>query len=386
MKVENTIYLDHQATTPIDPKVVEAMQPLLSNAFGNPHSSEHFLGWQASKFVEKSRSQIASAIGADDDEIIFTSGATEANNLAIFGALKRYVGPRKKILVSTIEHKCILVILRILQEQYGFEVEYIPVNHQGVVDLEWLESNLDNDVLLVSVMAVNNEVGSIQPLEKIANLASNVGAFFHSDAAQALCAIDMDVDDLAIDFLSLSAHKIYGPKGIGAVFIRRDHQKYIEPVIYGGGQENNLRGGTLPVPLCVGMGMAIELQQELNIAGERQRLNALRNFFVRKVLKLNQRFTLNGPDLNARHPGNANICFTGYVAQNILTALQPRLAASTGSACSSGIIEPSYVLRELGLNFEDAESSIRFSLGRYTTEKDVDEAVILIRDVLERLG
>ena len=385
MRVGNTIYLDHQATTPVDPNVAVKMRPYLSDLFGNPHSSEHVLGWQASKVVEAARMSVANLIGADSDEIVFTSGATESNNLGMLGSVLGSSGNRKKIFVSAVEHKCVLTIARVLDERFGFTVLSIPVDSQGLIDLEWLERELDEDVHLVSVMAVNNEIGTIQPVKQAGELARKVGAIFHCDAAQAPCAMDIDVFAMGIDMLSLSAHKFYGPKGIGAIYVKRDIQKQIEPIIYGGGQENGLRGGTLPVQLCVGMGAAAELLQASDAGEERSRLGNLRDDFVEKIFKHYPQIKMNGPAKHKRHPGNANLCFNGVHAQDLLAALQPRLAASSGSACTSGITEPSYVLKGVGLTTEEAESSIRFSFGRLTTKDDVDGSVIMIIDALSKL-
>jgi cysteine desulfurase len=385
MRVGKTIYLDHQATTPVDPRVSEIMQPFLFEAFGNPHSSEHSLGWQASKAVESARSNVAKLISADNDEIIFTSGATESNNLSMLGCAWTFGGTRKKVLVSSVEHKCVLTIAQVLESRFDLSIVKIPVDSQGLVDLEWLEKELDEDVYFVSVMAVNNEIGTIQPIEQIGELTRNVGAIFHCDAAQAPCAMALDVFAMSIDALSLSAHKFYGPKGVGAIYIRRELQKQFEPIIYGGGQENGLRGGTLPAHLCIGMGAAAELLQPSTDDNERCRINDLRNMFVNKLLETSKLIKVNGPELNCRHPGNANLRFNGVNAQDLLTALQPKLAASSGSACTSGIMEPSYVLKEIGLTTEEAESSVRFSFGRMTIRKDIDDSVELVVDAFERL-
>ncbi len=385
MRVGNTIYLDHQSTTPVDPKVVASMQPFFSDVFGNPHSSEHVLGWQASKAVEVARMNVANLIGADSDEIIFTSGATESNNLSILGATQGGNGKRKKIIVSAIEHKCILSIARALNERFGFTVLFIPVDSQGLIDLEWLERELDEEVYLVSVMAVNNEIGTIQPIKQIGELTRKVGAIFHCDAAQAPCAMNIDVFSMGVDMLSLSAHKFYGPKGIGSVYIKREFQSRIEPIIYGGGQENGMRGGTLPAHLCVGMGTAAELLNATDVNTEGGRLSKLRDHFIGKLFEYSNQIKMNGPEFHNRHPGNINLCFKGIDSQDLLTILQPKLAASSGSACTSGITGPSYVLKEIGLTTEEAESSIRFSFGRLTTMEDIDSSVALIIDALERL-
>ena len=255
MKIGKTLYFDHQATTPVDARVLAAMTPYYAESFGNPHSSDHSLGWESASAVEKSAACVARLIGAEADEITFTSGATESNNMALLGLGRRAArGKRRRILVSAIEHKCVLAAARVLQEQFGFAVELIPVDAEGFVDVSALEETLDDDVLAVSIMAVNNEVGTMQDIGRISELVRSYGAVFHCDAAQAPIAMNMKSMASHTDILSLSAHKMYGPKGIGAIYISRELQGEIEPLIYGGGQQNGLRSGTVPVPLCVGMG------------------------------------------------------------------------------------------------------------------------------------
>lgn len=386
MKLSGTLYFDYQATTPVDPKVLEKMHPWHVESFGNPHSVDHILGWRAAQAVENSAATVASLIGADPDEIVFTSGATEANNLALLGLARRAVGgKRRRILVSSIEHKSVLAAYRALEAQLGFKVQYLPVDHEGFLKLEELENAIDDDVLLISVMAVNNEIGTIQPLEGIAASAQRCGAIFHCDAAQAPCAIDTTCLATHADLVSLSAHKMYGPKGIGALVIRRDLQGQIEPMVYGGEQQNNLRSGTVPVPLCVGMAAAAELFQGSNANEERNTVRARRDRFVQHLRNAGIEFVINGPQDQSRHPGNFNIQIPGYSAHDVLMALQPRLAASTGSACTTGTPEPSHVLRAIGLSEQEAGSSIRFSLGRSTTNTCVDEAVDLIVQTLSCL-
>lgn len=387
MRIENAIYLDHQATTPVAADVLAEMTPYFSELFGNPHSSDHWFGWQAAEAVEKAAVRVARLIGADPDEIVFTSGATEANNLALLGLGRRAAGgKRRRILVSAIEHKCVLTAGRILHEQFGYSVEYLPVDHQGFVDLAALDEALSDDVLIVSIMAVNNEIGTIQNLSEISRLIKKSGSVFHCDGAQAPCAIDLSdiVED--VDLLSLSAHKMYGPKGIGALFIRRDLQAHIEPLIYGGGQQRDLRSGTVAVPLCVGMGAAAAHLSSSIAQQERERVQNLRDRFVEQMMNLRWPLSVNGPQGEHRHPGNANVCFSGFDAHDILGALQPYLAASTGSACTSGTPELSHVLKAIGLSGDEAEASIRFSLGRGTTDQDIDDAVSLIDNALARLA
>ena len=386
MKIGNTLYFDHQATTPVDARVLAAMEPHLAKSFGNPHSADHSLGWQAARAVEDAAARVARLIGADADEIVFTSGATESNNLALLGLGRRAAGDgRRRILVSAIEHKCVLAASRALQEQCGYRVEALPVESDGRLALSTLERALDDDVLLVSVMAVNNEIGTIQDIAGISALLKDRGVLFHCDAAQGPCALDLHAIAARADCLSLSAHKMYGPKGVGALFVRRELQDRIEPLVYGGGQQNNLRSGTVPTPLCVGMGAAADLLSGTRAGEERAALGRWCARFVAGLQGLSWPIEVNGPSGAGRHPGNANVCFTGFSAHDVLGALQPRLAASTGSACTSGIPEPSHVLRAVGLSAEDADASIRFSLGRFTTDADVDEAVALIAETLSQL-
>lgn len=387
MRIEGTIYLDHQATTPLDARVFAAMTPYLEGSFANPHSADHALGWQAAKAVDEAAAKIAALIGADPDEIVFTSSATESNNLALLGLGRRAAGgKRRRILVSAIEHKCVLAASRALGAQCGYAVELLPVDRVGGVDLAALEEMLDENVLLVSVLAVNNEIGTIQDVRHIADLVHKYGAYFHCDAAQAPCAIDLEDTGSFCDLLSLSGHKMYGPKGIGALFIRRELHERIEPLIYGGGQQQGLRSGTVPVPLCVGMSAAAELLFGDTAHEERALIRSRRDRFVQGLEGLPWPIGLNGPEGARRHPGNASVRFSGFAAHDILGALQPRIAASTGSACTSGIPEPSHVLRAIGLPEEEAESSIRFSIGRGTTDADVDEAVGVIAETLSRLA
>ena len=388
MKISETIYLDHQATTPVDQQVLDRMRPYFRESFGNPHSADHALGWKSSLAVEQAAAQVASLIGADPDEIIFTSGATEANNMALLGLARRVrpLSRRIRFILSEIEHKCVLAAGRAISDQQGLPVEHLPVDREGCILLDSLEQALNEDVLAVSIMAVNNEIGAIQDIQNISELVRNAGAIFHCDAAQA--PVSMDLRGIAehVDLLSLSAHKKYGPKGIGALYIRRELQHRLEPLIYGGGQQNGLRSGTVPTVLCVGMGAAAEFLNGDETLQKRALLRQKRDRFLEKLMDLPWPIRLNGPTGESRHPGNANICFEGFFAQDILQVLQPHLAASTGSACTSGITEPSHVLRAIGLPPEDAEASIRFSLGFDTTDADIDDAVNLIDNALDKLS
>lgn len=387
MRIGRTIYLDHQATTPVDDRVLAEMGGFHRESFGNPHSSDHRLGWESAQAVEDAASRIAALMGVDADEIIFTSGATESNNLALLGLARRAVdGNRRRVLVSAIEHKCVLAACRALEEQLGFAVEQIPVDSEGFVDVAALEEALADDILAVSVMAVNNEIGTIQDIRRISDTVRNYGVLLHCDAAQAPTAMDMKFLGEYVDLLSLSGHKMYGPKGVGAIFIARELQDQIEPLVYGGGQQNGLRPGTLPAPLCVGMGKAADLLTGDNAAEIRKQLQQRRDNFVERLESLPWPIELNGPTGQARHPGNANIRFTGFSAHDILGALQPHLAASTGSACTSGIQEPSHVLQAIGMTRGDAEASVRFSLGLDTSDEDIQDAIGLIEDVLNKLS
>lgn len=388
MGISETIYLDHQATTPVDQQVLDRMLPYFRESYGNPHSADHNLGWKSSLAVEEAAAQVADLLGADPDEIIFTSGATEANNMALLG-LARRIRPgnkRRRFILSEIEHKCVLAAGRAISNQLGFPVEHLAVDKKGRVFLASLEDTLDDDVLAISIMAANNEIGTIQDIRKISELARKAGAIFHCDAAQA--PISMDLLGIAdhVDLLSLSAHKMYAPKGIGALYIRRELQDRLEPLIYGGGQQNGLRSGTVPTALCVGMGAAAVLLSGDEAMQKRSLLRHRRDRFLDKLAGLPWSIRLNGPTGESRHPGNANICFEGFFAQDILQVLQPHLAASTGSACTSGIPEPSHVLKAIGLSPEDAEASIRFSLGFDTTDTDIDDAVNLIDNALVKLS
>ena len=385
MQDGNVIYADYQATTPVDPRVVECMAPYWNEAFGNPHSSDHVVGWRADKAVREAADSVAALIGADADEIVFTSGATEANNLALFGLARRAPPGRNRILVSAIEHKCVLAASRALSAREGFVVETIPVDRDGFVDPADVKARLGDDVLAVSVMAVNNEIGTIQDIPGLAAVLAPRGVTLHCDAAQAPCALD--VGDLAhhADLISLSGHKIYGPQGIGALHARRDLQSRIEPLLHGGGQQGGLRSGTVPLPLCVGLGAAVRLLGGFEAEEERKRVARQRDRFVALLRSAAWPVSINGPTDDRRHPGNANVQFEGFDAQDVLGALQPRLAASTGAACASGLPEPSHVLAALGLSADESGASIRFSFGRFTVDGHVEVTAALVRQALASL-
>ncbi|GIK52595.1 MAG: cysteine desulfurase IscS [Planctomycetota bacterium] len=376
-----SIYMDYQASTPVDLRVIEAMTPYWHECPGNPHATDHAFGWTAAKAVEQACEQVASAIAADPDEIVFTSGATEANNLAILGVAARAPRGRRRIIVSAIEHKSVIAAAHAAAKLNDCKVNVVAVDKEGNVQPDALRQCLADDVLLVSVMAVNNEIGSIQPIADLAEITHSFGALFHTDATQALTAGSFDVQRVDADFASLSAHKLYGPKGIGALYIRRDLHRHVEPQVHGGGQQHGLRAGTLPVPLCVGFGAAIGLLR--NADEERQRVRELRDEFVRQLREALPALALNGPRVISRHPGNANLLFPRLDADVLLASLQPHVAASTGSACTSGTIEPSHVLRAIGLTDDEASSSIRFSIGRYTTLDEITHAAVKIAQAVE---
>jgi cysteine desulfurase len=375
---DQPIYLDYQATTPLDPRVLEAMMPYFTYKFGNPHSRSHSYGWEAEEGVEKARAQVAKLIGADEKEVIFTSGATESNNLAIRGVAEFYKDRKNHIVTTVTEHKCVLDTCRHL-EQNGFQVTYLPVQKNGIVDLDVLRAAITDKTVVVSIMAVNNEIGVIQPLTEIGKICREKKTFFHTDAAQAAGKIPLDVEAMNIDLMSISGHKIYGPKGIGALYVRRKPRVRLVPLIVGGGQERGFRSGTLPTPLCVGLGEAAEICMK-EMDGEAKRLKKLQ---TRMLKGLNDKLTdivVNG-DLEHRIPGNLNISFAFVEGESLMMGIKG-LSVSSGSACTSASLEPSYVLRALGVEEDMAHTSLRFGLGRFTTEQEVDTAVAeLVRHV-----
>jgi cysteine desulfurase len=376
-------YLDYQATTPVDPRVVEAMLPWLTEHFGNPHSANHALGWEAAEAVEQARAQVAALLGAEPRELLFTSGATEANNLAIKGAVRfrRQHEGRDGVVTLASEHKCVLESVKALERE-GARATILPLRGDGLVDLAALAAALDERTALVSVMAVNNEIGVIQPLAEIAALAHAKGAWLHSDAAQAAGKMPLEVRALDLDLVSLSAHKLYGPKGIGALFVRRRPRVRLEPLFDGGGQERGLRSGTLAPFLCVGFGTAAALARA-EMAAESDRLWILHRRLKQRLAEAIPGAVFNG-DPERRIPGNLNLAIPGLDAQALLRAL-PELALSTGSACTSAEVEPSYVLRALGLPDDLAAGAIRIGLGRMTTVAEVDLAAERIAAAAGRL-
>lgn len=375
------IYLDYQATTPCDPRVVEAMLPYFSTKFGNPHSRNHVIGWDAEEAVENARLQVASLIGADPREVIFTSGATESNNLAIKGVAHFDHAGKNHIITCTTEHKCVLDTCRHL-EQEGFAVTYLPVQKDGLVDLNALEAAITPQTMLISVMAVNNEIGVIQPLTEIGALCRRHGVLFHTDAAQAAGKIPLDVNAMQIDLLSISGHKIYGPMGIGALYVRRKPRVRLAAMMSGGGQERGMRSGTLPTPLCVGLGEACAIAQR-EMHQESLRLHKLRARFQARVTEALSDIYLNG-HAEQRIPGNLNYSFAFVEGEGLMMGIK-RLAVSSGSACTSASLEPSYVLRALGVDEELAHTSLRIGFGRFTTDDEIEEAATLIIETVKRL-
>lgn len=381
MRFQSTIYADYQASTPIAPEVQGVLCDAFEQIFANPHSSGHILGLQASAMLEQARSDVASLVSGDGEQVVFTSGASEANNLSVLGLLDYGSrSGRNKILVSPIEHKCVLGACR-EAEKRGFVVELLPVDAEGYLKISSFEKLLDEHTLLVSVMSSNNEIGTLQDLKKIADLSKTVGAMTHIDHAQGVNAVDLDINELAADLITLSAHKIYGPKGVGALIASYEAQSQLQPLIFGGGQERQLRSGTVPAPLCIGFAKAADILKA-NSEEFRSELRALSEKFFNQLSSEIPGVFLNGPSIDQRHPGNLNVRFEEAKAEDLLIRLQDKICLSTGSACTSGTPEPSYVLRAIGLSGEEAEESIRISFGRYSDEPQVDEAVDLLAEAV----
>lgn len=368
---DQPIYLDYQATTPMDPRVLEVMMPYFTHKFGNSGSRSHAYGWEAEEAVEKARGQIAKLIGADEKEVIYTSGATESNNLAIRGVAEFYKDRKNHIITTVTEHKCVLDTCRHLEQQ-GFEVTYLPVQQNGLLDLDVLRAAITDKTVLVSVMAVNNEIGVIQPLAEIGKICREHKVFFHTDAAQAAGKIPLDVEAMNIDLMSISGHKLYGPKGIGALYVRRKPRVRLVAMIHGGGQERGFRSGTLPTPLCVGLGEACEIAMK-EMGAEAKHLAKLQERMLKGLRAKLTDIVVNG-DLEQRIPGNLNISFAYVEGESLMMGIK-NLSVSSGSACTSASLEPSYVLRALGVEEEMAHTSLRIGLGRFTTEHEVDTAV-----------
>ena len=380
--MKKPIYLDYSATTPVDPRVAEKLCAYLTldGEFGNPASRSHSFGWHAEEAVEEARGHVAALIGADSKEIVWTSGATESNNLAIKGAAQFYKGKGKHVVTCKTEHKAVLDTCRQLERE-GFEVTYLDPEPNGLVDLRKLEAALRPDTILVSIMHVNNEIGVIQDLAAIGKLTRSRGILLHSDAAQSAGKVPIDVNAMNIDLLSLSGHKIYGPKGIGALYVRRKPRVRLEAQMHGGGHERGMRSGTLPTHQCVGMGEAFRIAK-VEMAQENERIRMLRDRLYNGLRDLEEVY-VNG-DMDQRIAGNLNISFNFVEGESLIMALKG-IAVSSGSACTSASLEPSYVLRALGRNDELAHSSIRFTLGRFTTQEDVDYTIKLVKEKIGKL-
>jgi cysteine desulfurase len=378
--VKLPIYLDYSATTPVDPRVAQKMIPYLTEYFGNPASRSHVFGWETEKAVEQAREHVAALVNCDPKEIVWTSGATESTNLALKGAAHFYSGKGKHIITVKTEHKATLDTCRELERQ-GFEVTYLDVEPNGLLDLEKFKAALRKDTILVSVMYVNNEIGVIQDIPTLGELCRGKGIVFHVDSAQATGKLDVDLQALKVDLMSFSAHKTYGPKGVGALFIRRKPRVRIEAQMHGGGHERGFRSGTLPTHQLVGMGEAFRIAKE-EMATENERIRALRDRLLQGLQQIEEVY-VNG-DMERRVPHNLNMSFNYVEGESLIMAIKD-VAVSSGSACTSASLEPSYVLRALGRSDELAHSSIRFTVGRFTTEDEIDYTVDLIQRKIAKL-
>ena len=379
------VYLDNQATTPCDPRVLRAMLPFFTEQFGNPHSVEHVMGRTAEAAVGQARAQLAALIGADPRELVFTSGATESNNIAIKGAARHAIAAgdaRRRVVTVATEHKCVLESVADLAAE-GFEPVVLPVRPDGLLDADVLAGALAVPTLLVSVMAVNNEIGVVQDLAALAAVVRRAGALFHTDAAQGVGKVPLDVTAMGIDLMSISGHKIYGPKGVGALYVRRRPRVRLAPLFSGGGQERGLRSGTLPAPLIVGLGEAARLAQA-EMAAEAPALAALRDRLAERLQALVPGLAVNG-SRSARVAGNLNLTFPAATAADLMAAV-PELCVSTGSACSSAEVEPSYVLRALGLSAAAAGRTLRIGIGRFTSAADIDFAATALAEAHAKLA
>ncbi|HEV3422347.1 MAG TPA: IscS subfamily cysteine desulfurase [Paraburkholderia sp.] len=374
------IYMDYSATTPVDPRVVDKMIPYLREQFGNPASRSHSYGWDAERAVEEARENVAALVNADPREIIWTSGATESDNLAIKGVAHFYKSKGKHIITVKTEHKAVLDTCRELERE-GFEVTYLDVKDDGLIDLDVFKAALRPDTILVSVMSVNNEIGVIQDIGTIGEICREKGIIFHVDAAQATGKVEIDLQKLKVDLMSFSAHKTYGPKGIGALYVRRKPRVRIEAQMHGGGHERGMRSGTLATHQIVGMGEAFRIARE-EMATENERIRMLRDRLLRGLSQMEETY-VNG-DMEKRVPHNLNISFNFVEGESLIMAVKD-VAVSSGSACTSASLEPSYVLRALGRNDELAHSSIRFTVGRFTTEQDVDYVINLLKTKISKL-
>ncbi|HGO7844156.1 TPA: IscS subfamily cysteine desulfurase [Neisseria meningitidis] len=380
MTVKTPVYLDYAATTPVDKRVAEKMIPYLTETFGNPASNSHAFGWEAEEAVEKARADIAALINADPKEIVFTSGATESDNLAIKGAANFYKTKGKHLITVKTEHKAVLDTMRELERQ-GFEVTYLGVQENGLIDLEELKAAIRDDTILVSVMWVNNEIGVVQDIPAIGEICRERKIVFHVDAAQACGKVPVDVEAAKVDLLSMSGHKVYGPKGIGALYVRRKPRVRLEAQMHGGGHERGFRSGTLPTHQIVGMGEAFRIAKE-ELEQDMAHYRKLRDIFLKGIEGIEEVY-ING-DLEHRAPNNLNVSFNFVEGESLIMAVK-ELAVSSGSACTSASLEPSYVLRALGRNDELAHSSLRITFGRMTTEEEVQFAAELIKSKIGKL-
>jgi cysteine desulfurase len=376
------IYMDYQATTPMDPRALEQMLPYFTETYGNPHSRSHSFGWEAEEVVEKARAQVASLIGAVPKEIVFTSGATESNNLALKGVSRFYKDRRDEIVTVVTEHKCVLDACRHLQQEEGMKVTYLPVKTNGLVDLDILRAAVTERTAIVSVMAVNNEIGVIQPMVEIGQICREKGAFFHTDAAQAAGKIELNVNAMNIDLMSISGHKMYGPMGIGALYVRRKPRVRLQAMINGGGQERGMRSGTLSPALCVGFGAACALS-EAEMGKDNEHIRRLADRLYKGLTERLDDVILNG-DRDQRFPGNLNLSFSFVEGESLMMGMRD-VAVSSGSACTSASLEPSYVLRALGVEEEMAHTSIRMGIGRMTTESEIDFVIATIVEHVNKL-
>ncbi len=374
------VYMDYSATTPVDPRVADKMIPFLREQFGNPASRSHAYGWSAEAAVEEARANVAALVGADPREIIWTSGATESNNLALKGAANFYKTKGKHIITVKTEHKSVLDTVRELERQ-GFEATYLEPQDNGLVSIEQLEAAIRPDTILVSVMLVNNEIGVIQPIAEIGELCRKKGIIFHCDAAQATGKVEINLEQIKVDLMTFTAHKTYGPKGVGALYVRRKPRVRLEAQMHGGGHERGLRSGTLPTHQIAGMGEAFRLAKE-EMDSELGRIRALRDRLAKGLMEIEEVY-ING-DMEHRVPHNLNVSFNFVEGESLIMAVKD-IAVSSGSACTSASLEPSYVLRALGRSDELAHSSIRFTIGRFTTEEDIDFAVKLLKEKVGKL-
>lgn len=376
------IYLDYQATTPVDQRVMDAMIPFFTGSFGNPHSTSHAYGWEARDAVEVAREQVAKMINAEPREVIFTSGATESNNMAIKGVGRFFAGRKNHMIALKTEHKCVLESLKYLQ-RHDIDVTWLDVNRDGLVDVAEFAAAIRPDTALASVMLVNNEIGVIQPLAEIGALCREHGVYLHADAAQAAGKLPIDVQAMNIDLMSLSGHKMYGPMGIGALYVRRKPRVRFEPLMDGGGQERTMRSGTLPTPLVVGFGKAAEIISD-QLEVETLRIKEMRDHLLTSLQGRIPDTFLNGSE-NERIAGNINIGFRGLDSESLMDLLKDHIALSSGSACTSTSVEPSYVLRAIGLSDGDAHSSVRMCVGRMTTTEEIENTIAAISDAVSEL-